>query len=298
MRRIILAITLAALAGCATPGAREQDHVPSLLPECETPEPESSPLAVIVGDLPLGAEDRARLIAAVTAELPAARAGYVLPANEVAAAEQLRAQRRLSADGPVCGQAPSLADILERSHPGLLLAVVRRFCWGRPTDGETSRSCAVEVTYRRAVGRSSTCLPRLVGDPTDGSPASLIASVSTLKRVGPAFRVGVLVGIAPVAVHWVHAHDPSVGLDSTLYESRSTLQSCLQSPGEVTLDLAWTISEVGTTSEVQATPAKNHLGEPVADVQACVGRVLRGLAWPCTRSGQPEQVRVQLTLRR
>ena len=120
------------------------------------------------------------------------------------------------------------------------------------------------------------------------------------RRHAGAADAGVHLPVQPQPVAEAHLLDRQVGAGQRQFLVEAAAVSVFGGVMGIVLGvtLAWTISEVGTTSEVQATPAKNHLGEPVADVQACVGRVLRGLAWPCTRSGQPEQVRVQLTLRR
>lgn len=327
MQRVILALAFFTMTGCATThgklGATQRAAAPRpiwtrtprpapppVFAQCSGPtdyespeEPAPNPwapltVAVVGDDLRLNADDKAQLIAAVTAQLPTIPDAQMLPATEAEAAERLYAERRWRADGPVCGQPPPLTALLTEAYPNLILARVVIYCTIPAFEANRAEQCQVGVVYRHVGSRRSNQLPHLWAVPTDGSPASLVASVESLDRHRSPVKINIAIVPPSLVTNGHQRYDPRLRVAATLRWNERRLQACLPPSTTVALDLRWTINPVGLASDVEVIPVENLSGEAGARVQACVTRALEGLAWPCTPSGEPEPVQVRLCMRR
>ncbi|MBN1945308.1 MAG: hypothetical protein JW797_06495 [Bradymonadales bacterium] len=281
-------------------------------------------------------QDRERLLEEVGRHLAGILDLPVLSRQVVQRAERLHAERRLTDQSPVCGQAPPLASILAHDDPNLLLAEVSTRCsrvadvtaltgvpggaeeevtilvaeengsdGGQPderTAGGRQRHCTLTIRFDRAGTHDQTGAPPLQEAAVRGDPSDLASWLEAIDRLHePSAREGVygmLVSASTVFLLVADTDpDPWLRVSPTLRELEEQIRACQPLPGVASYRLAWTISPTGVPGEVEVEPITPPAGD-VAEICRCMADILSRSAWPCTPSGQPERVEVQLCVGR
>jgi hypothetical protein len=173
-------------------GVGRVEDVPPEMPQA----PHGAPLeiAIVEGPSTLGAAAQGRVLDAVTTALARDPSLRVVPRDEVRRAAALVRARRVSADGPVCGQAPPLASLLAPAHPNLVIGVVSRVCVAA-TD-HAGDTCWMMVDFVAPPPSSDPDLESWSAElAAPEREASWIAAASHLARGTPAF--GLLGTLAP-----------------------------------------------------------------------------------------------------
>ncbi|MEM9068751.1 MAG: hypothetical protein AAGE52_09600 [Myxococcota bacterium] len=251
-------------------------------------------MAVVLEEGLLEGAPRRRLIAALRARLRSLGHRVVAP-REVAQAEALRAEGRAAPRGPVCGQPPSLASILAKRHPHLVIASAYVRCLSPP-------NCRLSVTFRKVGTVSREGLPDRLGAETAydarEDPAALVAAARALESDPEAYVLGGIEGSFESAagrVFRVLGHqdeDPLLRVAPTLYSLKPRLQACQRGTEASVYSLAWSISPAGAVSEITVE------GELLApNTRDCITEVLQQSAWPCTQDGTPARVEATLCMR-
>ncbi|HEY5925126.1 MAG TPA: hypothetical protein VIV11_25765 [Kofleriaceae bacterium] len=263
-----------------------------LEPDALPPDMKAKPkLLVTYADDQVSGADRDRLIAAVTKQLKTDSKLPLVSTKEVAAAEALVAQRKLTPKGPACGLAPRLTQVLAAKHRHLILAQIHTECIRNVDDKPDT--CGLRVKFKRAGTWDNEDLPKTLYAPVDkrdAEAATWIAAANALVTGGPELAgiLGSLIGTGPrmVSLKNYGDDDPWLRLGDTVWNAADKLEACADVAASFDVKLA--ISKTGLAGTPVLTPATAPpANTKVAD---CVRDVLKATPFPCTRDGKPAEV--------
>jgi hypothetical protein len=278
---------------------------PVIIPsECEgppftdpdAPAPDASrPMEIALvesGERFTGAQ-REQLIAAVQRRLATDRSLRLVPRAEVRRAEQLVAERRWRAGGPVCGQAPPLPALLAERHANLAIGTITRLCTPQP-----EVRCTLHVTFDRAGTDDQDGAPRPWRAQVEGDPEALATwtrAAGRLEASDTAIGHGSGFGSGGrfFAVAGVDDDDAFLRVGPTLEAARGAIAACYAGAGIASFGATFTVSEAGAVSDVVATPITAPSSD-IARAQACVGEAIRALSFPCPRGGAAVRVEARV----
>jgi hypothetical protein len=301
----------------AAPAGRAR-NVP---PECTGPTPivvdpeapapdEHAPreIAVLVEDDRFHDAERSQLAAAVIARLRQRHVPRALPITEITRAESLRAQRRWTERGPVCGQAPPLPAVIAARHRNLVIASVGTIC--EPPDpsgspgptGANAEVCTLEVGFHRAGSSDDSGLPDPLtatssGDRNNVASWTNAAAHLDVARTGHGYGYGGL-GMAGQTYYRALGYDTTdpwlrVGMTLDSSDVETAMVACHAGRDVASYRLQWTISPTGGVSDASAE-AITAPTESVDTERECIVRALTSAAFPCTRDGRPARVEARL----
>lgn len=302
------------------------EHVP---PTPEAPAPTmSAPMEFALaytGTVTMDDASRAALLTAARRRVRLPRGARWVPQAEVDAARALATQRRWTADGPVCGQAPPWPAIVAARHPHLVVASVSAHCW-------TDSPCELSVSFHRAGDHAARQgLPEALRAGFDDQPTTPAGWSAAAARLGPQRQVNVLAALSSTGQAGLlsalsgtsasgvlgNAANTGVGglglslrggyfrvvdldrVDPWMHARqalsaptvRRALAACVRE-GVSSYRVSLTVSPAGAVDEVTVTPRTVSPLEP--DATGCLAQALRTTAWPCPRSNAVTPVEVTL----
>jgi hypothetical protein len=290
----------------ARPAPKRSDPRPKALDDCkgsekivaepdgEPPDKKVKPRIVLLYDTGyaggrLSGENLEQLLAGVRRKLKDHAKVGLLSEGDVKTAQALVAQKRMSSDGPVCGQPPRLTQVLAAKYRNLIVAKVSTNCViddRRPTD------CLLTVWFKRAGTWDHDGLPKKLEAPvTADDPASWIAAANKLSTdVTKAGVLGSLLGGSSDRVLELKDYgddDPWMRLGDVLRtDTEPKLAACVDAPAS--FDVKLSISSTGATTSVALTPVT--AAKTGSKVEACVKDALQATGFPCTHDGKPVEV--------
>ncbi|MEZ4405259.1 MAG: hypothetical protein R3A52_02030 [Polyangiales bacterium] len=304
------------------------EHVP---PTPEAPAPTmSAPMEFALaytGGVTMDDASRAAVLAATRRRVRLPRGARWVPQAEVDAAQALAAQRRWTADGPVCGQAPPWPAIVAARHPHLVVASVSAHCW-------TDAPCELSVSFRRAGDHAARQdLPETLRASFETQPTTPAGWSAAAARLGPQRQMAVLAALSSMGQGGLanlltsgatggiggigSAANGSLGgvglslrggyfrvvdldrVDPWMHARqalsaptvRRALAACVRE-GVSSYRVSLTVSPAGAVDDVTVTP---RTVSPLApDATGCLAQALRATAWPCPRSNAATPVEVTL----
>lgn len=233
--------------------------------------------------------EREHVLRAVADELTRRGALRIVPVAEVGEATRLSQERRLAPGGPQCGREPPVGWLLSRAHPNLLIGSVGATC-----DPRSHRSgCDLWVGFHRPGSSEADDLPPMLsGALPAAGPRRWERAAASMVEAPRSGSVGVLrgdwrPGPARIRVFDIDDEDPWLRVAPLLAENHERLAACVRARSVGAFRLRFVVSPLGQATVLRVT-AEN--GSP--EEAACVERVVRELAWPCTPSASSQQVDV------
>ncbi len=310
MRR--LAVSLVFVAACASnPTKAPAPETVSIAEECrdgpvvEQPDPPppdaSRPQVIALGFFRrnhLSASGKAAVLAAVRERVERDVEVPLVPAAEVAWAEQLHAEHRWKAGGPVCAQARPVVSLLADRHPNLVTATVSSVCRYDEQDGRLVReACSLMVAFERVGTDDRAELPAALSARIEGDADDYAAWVEAARALEPGLLMsGMVTASYALRVSGYEAYDARLRIRSTLRDLREQLGACRFGVDVASLDLRWTIAPDGQAGAIEVEPRVAPDDATARRIAQCVARVMAESAWPCTPSAKPERVSARICM--
>ncbi len=239
---------------------------------------------------------RKRFLAEVGKRVAAETKLAVVADKDVAAGEALVAQKKLTAKGPVCGQAPRLTQVLGTKYRHLITAYVDTDC--PDNRGDHKLPCTLTVRFSRAGADNDDGVPEQLYAELDAAKVTdeaLLDAAPKLKTQEPFASVygGLLgsEGSRSFAIHGYGDDDPWLRIGDTMYgDVANRIEACVDD--EASFDVVLAISPKGKTTSAALTPVT--AAKPGTNVATCVQKALEQTPWPCTRDGKPAQVELRM----
>jgi hypothetical protein len=249
-------------------------------------------IAIVLDDEILERDSREALLDALYDRVDAHTDLPIIARAQVAAAERTRAERRLTSRGPVCGQPFPFELVLQQQNPNLVIASVTSIEY---VDDPRER---LQVRFWRPGaedlhgGLPDALEAEIRGDVTDAAAlldaATRLAPVST----GGLGLLGTLEEGPSVRVGEIDDESPWLAIDDTLrsLDVRTALGACLPEGAAASARATLTVGRDGSSSGVTLEPVSIPDGADRDALRACFTAALERIAWPCTRSGGPEEI--------